>query len=140
MRTECTTLPRDDADALLRQATALAAVLVARPDLRDELMRILRDLTADYMAASDAWRAAHERRRHLRPYDLVILETRPDWCRDSHRAARNWGVYPHNGATRSLVTRDQAEMYVAEDPDGYARIVRDATPADVEADEAEVQS
>ena len=60
--------------------------------------------------------------------DLVILETMPDWCRGSHRAARNWGVYPHNGATREIVTRDEAEATVANDEDGYNRIVRTATP------------
>lgn len=53
----------------------------------------------------------------------VVVETMPDHLRGSHRAARNWGVYPHNGAERIAVSRDEAEEIVANDPDGYARIV-----------------
>jgi hypothetical protein len=54
---------------------------------------------------------------------LVVLETMPDHLRGSHRAARNWGTYPSNGAVRTRVTRDEAEEIVLADHDGYARIV-----------------
>jgi hypothetical protein len=54
---------------------------------------------------------------------LVVVEEMPDWLRDSHRAARNFGVYPANGATRRRVPADVAAEIVAADPDGYARIV-----------------
>lgn len=53
----------------------------------------------------------------------VWVETMPDHLRASHRAAGNWGVYPHNGAERRLVEADDAEEIVEADPDGYARIV-----------------
>lgn len=53
----------------------------------------------------------------------VTLETMPDHLRGSHRAARNWGVYPHNGAERTRMPREDAEAIVESDPDGYAHIV-----------------
>lgn len=55
--------------------------------------------------------------------DMVMIEEMPDHHRGSHRAAGNWGAYPHNGATRRRVSRDEAEQVVADDPDGYARII-----------------
>lgn len=58
--------------------------------------------------------------------DVVTIETMPDCWRGSHRAAGNWGVYPHNGAERSEVTVDEAEAIIAEDPDGYAHILGEA--------------
>lgn len=54
---------------------------------------------------------------------LVVLETMPDHLRASHRAAGNWGRYPHNGAERRVATREEAESAVAADLDGYDRIV-----------------
>lgn len=54
---------------------------------------------------------------------MVTVETMPDWCRASHRAAGNWGVYPHNGAERSEVTEEEAAELIESDPDGYAHIV-----------------
>jgi hypothetical protein len=65
------------------------------------------------------------------PY--VVLETMPDYLLELHRKAGNFGVYPHNGAEREVVTRWWAEQVVAGDPDQYARIVRDATADDVDA-------
>jgi len=53
----------------------------------------------------------------------VMLETMPDYLRGSHRAAGNWGVYPHNGAMRERVSRVEAEAIVAADTDGYDHIV-----------------
>jgi hypothetical protein len=55
--------------------------------------------------------------------DMVTIEEMPDHHRGSHRAARNWGVYPHNGATRRQVSRDEADEIVESDPDNYAHIV-----------------
>jgi hypothetical protein len=65
------------------------------------------------------------------PEDAVIVETMPEHHRGSHRAARNWGTYPHNGAERRIMSRSEAECEVEADADGYASIVRDATEADV---------
>lgn len=65
--------------------------------------------------------------------DYVVVETMPDCHRASHRAARNWGSWPHNGAERSVVSREEAEEIVAGDPDGYAEIVRDADEDDLAA-------
>lgn len=66
------------------------------------------------------------------PDDLVVVETMPDHLRDAHRAAGNWGTYPHNGAERCVVTRDEAEAAVSIDTDGYTWIVRSATRSDAE--------
>jgi hypothetical protein len=55
---------------------------------------------------------------------MVTLETMPDCWRASHRAAGNWGVYPHNGAERRECSEEEAEEEIAADPDGYAHVVR----------------
>lgn len=39
--------------------------------------------------------------------DLVLVEHMPDCWRASHRAAGNWGSYPHNGAERYLTHRGE---------------------------------
>ncbi len=54
---------------------------------------------------------------------LVTVETMPEHLRESHRQARNWGVYPHNGAVRERMTRDEAYALVSSDPDGYTHVV-----------------
>lgn len=55
--------------------------------------------------------------------NLVVLETMPEHHRGSHRGARNFGLYPHNGAQRVVVDRDTAEQIVADDADSYDHIV-----------------
>ena len=55
--------------------------------------------------------------------DMVILEEMPDQHRASHRAARNWGSYPDNGATRRQCSREEADEVVAADEDEYDHIV-----------------
>lgn len=72
------------------------------------------------------------------PKDLVVFERMPDCHRSSHRAARNWGVYPANGAERVLMLREDAEAAAADDADEYDHIVRDAVDGD--EDEYEVSS
>lgn len=62
--------------------------------------------------------------------ELVLVETMPDHLRDSHRAAGNWGVYPHNGAERVLMSREDAEAATADDE--YDHVVRAAKPSDLE--------
>jgi hypothetical protein len=57
--------------------------------------------------------------------DMVTIETMPDYHRASHRAARNWGRYPRNGAERRVVSREEAEQIVAAGEDGYDHIVED---------------
>ena len=52
------------------------------------------------------------------PQEQVTLETMPDCHRASHRAARNWGRYPANGAERSRVSREEAGAIVAADARG----------------------
>jgi hypothetical protein len=63
---------------------------------------------------------------------FTVVETMPEHLRESHRSARNFGVWPHNGAERVLMTHDAAAM-VDEDADGYTRIVRAATVEDFAA-------
>lgn len=74
-----------------------------------------------------------EWRVHMRDQELptaaVVVETMPDHHRGSHRAARNWGQYPANGAVRRIMSRAAAEAMLGDEPE-YDHIVRDATPAD----------
>lgn len=56
----------------------------------------------------------------------VMVEHMPDHLKASHRAAGNWGIYPHNGAVRERMTRADADDLVASDEDGYARIITTA--------------
>lgn len=56
-----------------------------------------------------------------------LIETMPDHLRASHRAARNWGVYPHNGAERRVVGADELPDENAE----YDHVVREATARDI---------
>lgn len=56
------------------------------------------------------------------PKRFVVIETMPTQHRASHRAARNWGVYPLNGAVRRVIDRDLALEEIAADPDGYNHI------------------
>jgi hypothetical protein len=63
--------------------------------------------------------------------DSVIVETMPEHHRAAHRAAGNWGAYPHNGATRQIMRREAAEELVADDSDEYTRVVRDADADDL---------
>jgi hypothetical protein len=68
-----------------------------------------------------ALRMAQEYRELLS--NTVLLQTMPDHLRASHRAAGNWGFYPHNGAVRVRMAPTDALMGVWDDPDGYATIV-----------------
>jgi hypothetical protein len=56
-----------------------------------------------------------------------LVETMPEHLRSSHRAARNWGAYPANGAERSIV----GECDLPDPDDEYDHVVREATPADI---------
>jgi hypothetical protein len=55
--------------------------------------------------------------------DLVTLESMPEYLRESHRAAGNWGTYPANGAVRERMSRADAEWVIEHDKDEYAHIV-----------------
>lgn len=57
----------------------------------------------------------------------IVVEIMPDCWRDSHRAARNWGEYPHNGAERYAV--DPAEVEDLIEPE-YNHVVQGADPSD----------
>lgn len=78
--------------------------------------------------------------------DPVVVERMPDHLRSAHRAARNWGSYPQNGAERVIVERSETDQwfydadedaYFGIEADEYDHIVRDATPADFARYEAE---
>ena len=62
------------------------------------------------------------------PEDAVLVETMPDDLRASHEVAGNWGSYPHNGAVRRVMAREDAEA-LCEDDD-YNHIVKDRADAD----------
>ena len=55
---------------------------------------------------------------------MVVVEVMPYHLRATHRAAHNWGVYPHNGAERVLMDPDEADEHCASDE--YDFVVRDA--------------
>lgn len=61
----------------------------------------------------------------------VTVETMPAWLRASHVAAGNSGVYPHNGASRYVVSRACAAELTEADPD-WTSVVQDV------ADEAAI--
>jgi hypothetical protein len=63
----------------------------------------------------------------------VLIETMPDHLRGSHRAARNWGVWPYNGAERRWVDPDDASAIMRADPDNYAHVVW-GSPVEAEHD------
>jgi len=47
--------------------------------------------------------------------ETVVVEFIPEHLRASHEAARNYGVYPANGAIRIRVHTECAEMMAGED-------------------------
>lgn len=61
---------------------------------------------------------------------VVCVETMPEYLRESHRAAGNWGRYPGNGAERTWVSPSEASAIVAADADGYAHVVRTISAGD----------
>ena len=65
------------------------------------------------------------------PDGFVVVEYLPEAWKATHRAARNFGTYPYNGAKRVLMTEADGIERVTEDPDGYARIIGAATLSDL---------
>ncbi len=63
--------------------------------------------------------------------ELVVLESMPAQHRASHRAANNFGTYPHNGSARYVMPRVEAEEVVDSDQGKYDRIVRVASDKDI---------
>lgn len=76
--------------------------------------------------------------------DPVVVERMPDYLRASHRAANNWGRYPHNGAERVIIELAATKKWVR-GGDGwlsieeaeYDHIIRDADAEDFELYAAE---
>lgn len=54
--------------------------------------------------------------------ETVLVEFMPRYLRASHEAARNSGVWPHNGAKRLHMYRECADLIVRTE-DGWAEIV-----------------
>jgi hypothetical protein len=54
----------------------------------------------------------------------VVVEWMPEYLRASHSAARNSGIYPHNGSWRMRCYRECAEMLLDGEDEEWARIVR----------------
>lgn len=52
---------------------------------------------------------------------IALVETMPECHRASHRAAGNFGTYPHNGAQREWMPQSAVEI---DDADEYDHIVR----------------
>lgn len=71
----------------------------------------------DYTGEPCAWKGPRD--------ETVLVEVMPDYLRASHRAARNWGCWPHNGAMRIRVHEECALMLERSDPDRYDGPVTD---------------
>lgn len=63
-------------------------------------------------------------------HDVVLVQTFPMWLRASHAAAGNRGEYPHNGAIRVLMDRENAMKWSVEE--NWTVILRVATAEDLE--------
>jgi hypothetical protein len=61
---------------------------------------------------------------------LLLVETMPTHLVASHKAARNFGSFPANGAERAIVDAADVDTYL--DDNGYDHVVRAATARDVE--------
>lgn len=94
------------------------------------------DLKSDLLAASEGdvrsgdthefWGVTEdgdEWRVHLDFTGMVAIEIMPEYLRDRHRAAGNWGRYPLNGAERMLVTEEEAAELIEDDDDEYNHLV-----------------
>ncbi len=72
---------------------------------------------------------------------MVVIEYMPPYLRESHRAAGNPGIWPHNGSIRVAVERSCANMLLAGEPDHYwAKIVEGANPANYVEEPVEVEA
>jgi hypothetical protein len=67
---------------------------------------------------------------------VAVIETMPEHLRASHRAANNWGTYPHNGAERSVVLAEDADDYITDDGE-YDHVVAEYT-ATLDGDTVEI--
>lgn len=61
---------------------------------------------------------------------LLLVETMPAHLVASHKAARNFGSFPANGAERAIVDAADVDTYL--DDNGYDHVVREATARDTE--------
>lgn len=68
----------------------------------------------------------------MRPGCLYVVQTMPQEHRASHRAAGNWGRYPHNGAVRVIMEAEEAASLIACDIDGQTWAIRHARVADLD--------
>lgn len=66
--------------------------------------------------------------------ETVLVEVMPHEYRESHRAARNMGTYPHNGAIRIRCERSCAEA-VLDDAGDWARIIETTAGTTLTVDE-----
>jgi hypothetical protein len=62
--------------------------------------------------------------------DMVVVEYMPESLRDSHRAARNSGSWPHNGSSRVAVERSCADLLLGVEGEAEWSRVTDLDPAD----------
>lgn len=64
----------------------------------------------------------------------VLVETMPDYLRESHRQARNWGEWPVNGSERRRLPLDAADALVAAEPE-YDHLVAGSIVIEIEPEE-----
>lgn len=64
----------------------------------------------------------------------VLVETMPDYLRESHRKAGHWGKWPVNGSERSRLPMDAADALVAAEPE-YDHLVAGSIVIEIEPEE-----
>ena len=55
--------------------------------------------------------------------DMSVIEWMPNHLRDSHRAAGNRGLYPHNGSQRLILSPECAEAYLESEGEEWFTII-----------------
>lgn len=103
--------------------------------MRDEMDKLVETLAGldNSSAVSAVWVEDAAEGLGIDLDEYVVLEWMPGYLRESHRAAGNWGVYPANGANRTIEHIAAARASVKADDDEYNSIVsHDVSPMLIE--------
>lgn len=78
-----------------------------------------------YQCGCGAWMGDQCEADPIPAEEMIVVEWMPEWLRASHKAARNSGVYPHNGAARVAVHPECAANILEHDPDWAEKVAAD---------------
>ena len=114
---------------------ALLAEMMADPDVQDAYsewcaisgeeadVQVLRELGVDVPVTCECGTATGVSCEWSGPRDeTVLVEWMPEQHRESHRAARNSGTYPANGAVRLRVSEGCADLLLETDGEWTTRV------------------